>query len=144
LVTTTGNVIACRPMSPDEIAFFQAMGGRIAAARKDADLTKVELAECLCIAQQQLASYEIGRRRVPVSLLPTLARALSVSIEELIGEEAPQTGPGKRRPVSRVQHQLERIQALPRARQRFLSDLIETALQGTQMGTPSRRLEETK
>ena len=95
-------------------------------------LPQVELADSLGIAQQQLASYEIGRRRVPVSLLPTLARALSVSIEELIGEEAPQAGPGKRGPVSRVQQQLERIQALPRARQRFLSDLIETALQQSQ------------
>jgi transcriptional regulator with XRE-family HTH domain len=129
MVATTANMIACRPMSPDEIAFFQAMGGRIATARKDADLTQVELADRLGIAQQQLASYEIGRRRVPVSLLPMLARALSVSIEELIGEEAPQQGPGRRGPVSRVQQQLERIQALPRARQRFLSELIETAIQ---------------
>jgi transcriptional regulator with XRE-family HTH domain len=139
MVATTANVIACRPMSPDEIAFFQAMGGRIAAARKDADLTQVDLADRLGIAQQQLASYEVGRRRVPVSLLPTLARALSVSIEELIGEETPQAGPGKRGPVSRVQQQLERIQALPRARQKFLSELIETALQqGEQLGSSPR------
>ncbi len=66
---------------------------------------------------------------MPVSLLPTLARAPSVSIEELIGVKAPQPGPGKRGPVSRVQQQLERIQALPRARQSFLSELIDTALQ---------------
>jgi transcriptional regulator with XRE-family HTH domain len=129
MVATTANMIACRPMSPDEIAFFQAMGGRIATARKDADLTQVELADRLGIAQQQLASYEIGRRRVPLSLMPKLARALSVSIEELIGEESPQSAPTRRGPPSRIQMQLERIQALPRARQRFLSDMIETALQ---------------
>ncbi len=60
-----------------------------------------------------VASYEVGRRRMPLSLLPMLARALSVSIEELIGEAAPQAAPGKRGPVSRDQQQLERIQALP-------------------------------
>jgi transcriptional regulator with XRE-family HTH domain len=129
MITATPNPIACRPMSPDETAFFQAMGGRIAAARKDAELTQVELAESLGIAQQQLASYEVGRRRVPVSLLPALARALSVTIEELIGETPRPPIPGRRGPPSRVQLQLERIQALPRARQRFLADLIETALQ---------------
>jgi hypothetical protein len=66
---------------------------------------------------------------VPLSLLPKLARALPVTIEELMGEEAPQAGLGKRGPVSRVQQQLEQIRALPRARQKFLSELIETALQ---------------
>jgi transcriptional regulator with XRE-family HTH domain len=116
-------------MSPDETAFFQAMGSRIARFRKEADLTQVQLADTLGIAQQQLASYEVGRRRVPVSLLPSLARALSVSIEALIGEEVPQSPPSRRGPPSRIQTQLERIQALPRARQRFLSDMIEMALQ---------------
>ncbi len=66
---------------------------------------------------------------MPLSLLPKLARALSVSIEELIGEESPQSPPSRRGPTSRIQMQLERIQALPRARQKFLSELIETALQ---------------
>ncbi len=117
-------------MNTEEAGFFKALGRRIAAARKAADLTQVQLAEALGASQQIIASYEVGRRRVPVSLLPKLARTLSVSIEELIGEETPQAGPGKRGPVSRVQQQLERIQALPRARQRFLNDLIETALQG--------------
>jgi len=118
-------------MNTEEAGFFKALGRRIAAARKAADLTQVQLAEALGASQQIIASYEVGRRRVPVSLLPKLARTLSVSIEELIGEETPQAGPGKRGPVSRVQQQLERIQALPRARQRFLSDLIEAAIQQT-------------
>ena len=135
MIIAIPNLIACRPMSPDETAFFQAMGSRIAAARKDAELTQVELADRIGIAQQQLASYEVGRRRVPVSLLPALARALSVTIDELIGEETHRPVASRRGPPSRVQLQLERIQALPRARQRFLADLIETALQ--QGGQPS-------
>jgi transcriptional regulator with XRE-family HTH domain len=116
-------------MTPDEIAFFKALGSRIAAARKDRDLTQAGLAAALEISQQIVASYEVGRRRVPLSLLPSLARALSLSVEELIGEEAPQPGPARRGPPSRIQTQLERIQALPRAKQRFLSEMIEMALQ---------------
>lgn len=73
-------------MRPDERVFFQALGGRIAQARKDADLTQVQLADRLGIPQPQLASYEIGRRRVPVSMLAGLARALAISIEALVEE----------------------------------------------------------
>ena len=47
----------------------------------------------------------------------------------LIGEQPPQPTPGRRGPPSRIQTQLERIQALPRARQRFLADMIDMALQ---------------
>jgi len=125
----TGATAVPKPMTTEEAAFFQAMGSRIAAARKDADLTQIQLAETLAISQQQVASFEVGRRRVPVSMLPTLARTLGVSIEELMGEEAPQPAPSRRGPPSRIQTQLERIQALPRARQRFLADMIEMALQ---------------
>ncbi len=122
-------VIAQRPMTPDETAFFHVVGSRIARCRKDADLTQVQLADALGIAQQQLASYEIGRRRVPVSLLPRLARALGVTIEDIIGEDEPRSATGKRGPASRLQQQIARIQQLPRARQRFLIELIETTLQ---------------
>jgi transcriptional regulator with XRE-family HTH domain len=121
-------------MTPDEVTFFHAVGSRIARFRKDADLTQVQLADALGIAQQQLASYEVGRRRVPVSLLPRLARALDVSIEDIIGEDEGRSAGGKRGPASRLQQQIARIQQLPRARQRFLIELIETTLQ--QAGNP--------
>ena len=116
-----------RSMTPAETAFFKAVGGRIAQYRRDADLTQVQLADALGIPQPQLASYEIGRRRLPLSLIPQLARELAVGIEDLIGEE-PRPG-GKRGPTPKLLQQMERIQRLPRARQRFLMEMIETALQ---------------
>ncbi len=42
-----------------------------------------------------IASYEVGRRRVPVSLLPQIAGMLAVSLEQLIGKKDVQ--PAKRR-----------------------------------------------
>ena len=36
--------------------------------------------------QQMIASYEVGRRRVPISVLPAIAHALAVSVGALIGE----------------------------------------------------------
>lgn len=113
-------------MTPDEKAFFQALGVRIAATRKSLGMTQVQLAEELGIAQQVVASYEVGRRRMPIALLPRLARALAVTVEELIGEE---TRPGKRGPAPKLLQQMERIRRLPRTKQRFVMEMLDTILQ---------------
>jgi len=119
---------AALPMTPDERAFFQALGARIAQGRKDADLTQVQLADQLGILQPQLASYEVGRRRVPVSLLSSLARALAMPIETLIGEEGPPPMPARRGPASRLQQQVEAISQLPKAKQRLLVEMLDAVL----------------
>jgi transcriptional regulator with XRE-family HTH domain len=77
--------IAGIPMTQDEKLFFKQLGVRIAGLRKTHGLTQVQLAEALKLTQQMVASYEVGRRRVPVSLLPAIAHALAVSVEVLIG-----------------------------------------------------------
>jgi transcriptional regulator with XRE-family HTH domain len=106
-------------------SFYRALGLRIAAARKAAGLTQTQLAEQLGIAQQTLAHYEAGRLRVAVALLSPLARALGVSTEALLGEQAP---PAKRGPAPKLQQQMERIQRLPKPQQRFVMQMIDTVL----------------
>jgi transcriptional regulator with XRE-family HTH domain len=86
-----------------------------------------QLAQALSVAQQTLQAYEAGTRRIPVSALPTVARTLSVSLEELFGE-GQQAGRSKRGPVPKWEQQLEAIAQLPRARQRFVSEMLETVL----------------
>jgi transcriptional regulator with XRE-family HTH domain len=118
--------IASIPMTQDEKLFFKALGARIAELRRTHGLTQVQLAETLELTQQMIASYEIGRRRVPVSLLPALAHALAVSVEALIGQK--EAAPGKRGPAPKLQQQMERIQRLPKAKQRFVMEMIDTVL----------------
>jgi len=113
-------------MSPDEKQFFQDLGARIAQLRKDQGMTQMQLADALQITQQQLASYEIGRRRVPVSMIPALARALGVSLDELIG--APQRTARKRGPAPKLQQHMQRISELPKTQQRFVMQMLETVL----------------
>ncbi|MDP9011412.1 MAG: helix-turn-helix domain-containing protein [Pseudomonadota bacterium] len=113
-------------MTQDEKVFFQQLGARIAALRKDQGMTQVQLAEILGLTQQMVASYEVGRRRVPASLLPQIAETLAVSFEELIGKKDVQ--PAKRGPASKLQQQIERIQRLPRAKQRFVIEMLDTVL----------------
>lgn len=113
-------------MTSDERAFFQAMGERIAEARKALGMTQAQLADELAVAQQVVASYEVGRHRVPASFLPRLARTLAIPVEELIGEE-PQRS--RRGPAPKLLQQVQRIQRLPKAQQRFVMQMIDTALQ---------------
>jgi transcriptional regulator with XRE-family HTH domain len=118
--------IAGIPMTQDEKLFFKQLGVRIAELRRTHGLTQVQLAEALKLTQQMIASYEVGRRRVPVSLLPAIAHALAVSIDVLIGQK--EATPGKRGPAPKLQQQMERIQRLPKAKQRFVMEMIDTVL----------------
>lgn len=113
------------PMSQDEKAFFRAMGARIAEFRKASSITQVQLAESMDVSQQTVASWEVGRRGVPVSMVPALARTLGVTVEALIGE-SPQ--PGKRGPTPKLQQQLERLSALPKPKQKAVMEVLEAML----------------
>ncbi len=103
------------------------MGVRIAALRKERNVTQVQLAEALGISQQTMQSYEVGRRRIPVSALPLVARTLSVSLDELFGESE-QRSRSKRGPAPQWEQQIEAISKLPRAQQRFVSQMLKTVL----------------
>lgn len=113
------------PMTPDETVFFRQLGQRIADQRKAQDLTQAQLGELVGVTQQQIASFETGRRRMPISTLPLLAKALAVSIESLVGEPS---RPGKRGPAPKLQQQLQRVQSLPKAQQQAISKVLDSVL----------------
>jgi len=119
LITLDGLVTA------SDRGFYRALGQRVAAARKASGITQVQLAETLGIAQQTLAHYELGRLRIAVAMLPPLAKALGVTVEELMGEETP---PAKRGPAPKLLQQIERIQRLPRAQQRLVLQMLDGVL----------------
>jgi len=114
-------------MTQDDKDFFKQLGARIAHVRKERGLTQVQLAETLGVSQQQMASFEVGRRKLPLSALAPLARALTVTLEELV-EQAAEKPKGKRGPVPKLQQQLDTISALPKPQQRFVMQVIDTVL----------------
>jgi len=65
--------------------------------------------------------------RIPVSTLPLLAKALDTSIEDLIGESGARAR-SKLGPSPKIQQQLERVSQLPRARQRMVSEVLDSLL----------------
>jgi transcriptional regulator with XRE-family HTH domain len=87
----------------------------------------VQLAEALGVSQQTVQAYEVGRRRIPVSALPVVAKLLQVQLEELFGESS-HAGRGKRGPMSRLERSIGRIAELPKQKQKFVVEMLETVL----------------
>lgn len=121
--------IWAKPMTPQDKAFYQQLGKRIAEQRKTRGLTQTELAELLGISQQTMAHYEGGRLRVALSMMPNLAQSLDVSIGDLLKDQT--ATKSKRGPQSKLQLQIEQVHTLPRAKQKFVSEMLETVIQGS-------------
>ena len=103
--------------------FFKTLGARIALARKNRNITQQQLADHLGIAQQTLGDYEVGRLRLPASVLPPLGEILGLSPEELLGYDVrAKLKPG---PTSRLEQQFESIRRLTRSKQNFVMDMLE-------------------
>ncbi len=47
------------------------------------------MSAALGISQQAMNSFEKGRRRVPVSLLPVIAQALDTTLDALVSKRPP-------------------------------------------------------
>jgi transcriptional regulator with XRE-family HTH domain len=114
-------------ISTEEREFFIELGERIANLRKARNITQAQLAEVLGVSQQTIQAYEVGRRRIPVSALPAVARLLSVPMDELFGTVS-QAARGKRGPTSQLERSIERISELPKQKQRFVVEMLETVL----------------
>lgn len=66
--------------------FRRIVADRIKHARRSAGLSQVEAAGKAGMAASQLARYETGENEPQIATLRRLAKALEVSISELIGE----------------------------------------------------------
>jgi transcriptional regulator with XRE-family HTH domain len=114
-------------MAPDDKDFFMELGKRIAQLRKDQGWSQQQLAHMLGIAQQTLGHYEMARLRVPASMLPQLTQIFKVGADELIGTPLPQAR-AKRGPASQLQQHMERVSQLPKTKQKFVMEMLETVL----------------
>lgn len=102
-------------------------GARLAALRKAAGLSQAELAKALDIPQRTFSFYEREADAIPSTLILPLAQVLGVGVGELLG--VPDEGRGKRGPKSKLERQFEQVARLPKSKQKFVSDFLDTVLQ---------------
>lgn len=102
-------------------------GARLAQMRKAAGYTQVELAAEIGVSQRNIAYYEGQTEHPPGSLLPTLAQALGVTIDELMGvtpiRKAAKTG------SSRLQRRLAQIEKLDAREKRQILQFLDTFIE---------------
>ena len=116
-------------MTEDDEVFFKQLGKRISILRKEGGLTQVQLADIFNISQQHMAAIEMGRRKATASAIPSLAQIFGVTTDELLGL---QDKPAKRGPASTLQHQIEQIGLMPRAKQKFITEMLDALIKQQQ------------
>ncbi len=110
-----------------ELAGF---GERLAQLRKRAGYTQVELAEELGTSQRMIAYYE-SRSIAPTALLPAIAKALHITIDELLG-----TTPLKKKEPkprnTRLHRRMAQIEQLGPKEKRQVLQFIDTMIEREQ------------
>ena len=108
-------------------------GARLAALRKAAGFTQVELAAELGISQRMVAYYESPTATPPANLLPQIAVVLGVSIDELFGLGAPKRRLVKQDGDSRLRRRLLAIEKLDVTEKRQVLQLIDAFIERDQL-----------
>jgi transcriptional regulator with XRE-family HTH domain len=105
-------------------------GVRLAKLRKAAGLSQVQLAALIDIPQRTLSFYETYAENVPSTLVPVLADALGVTVQEILGiQDETET---KRGPKSKLDRQFDSVRRLPRKEREFVSKFLDNVLNQTQ------------
>jgi len=123
------NLFSTSQMTNDDKLLYQQIGLRIATMRKALGLTQTQVAKQLGVSQQTFAHYEVGRLRIAISTLIPLADILNRSVDELLHGEAAAKESVKRGPASKLQRQVEQVRQLPRTKQQFVMDMLDTVIQ---------------
>jgi transcriptional regulator with XRE-family HTH domain len=103
--------------------------GRVTRLRKEYGYTQAEVAERLGITQSDISAYERGARRFHAETIAQYAQLLGVNAEELVGLHMPRNGQNLSVHLTK---RMQRIQRLPKSRQKALLQTIDLFLKGAE------------
>lgn len=101
---------------------------RIARLRKERGYTQVELAEKTGIPQTLSTDYERDNLRLNSEMVISVAQALEVTTDELLGIKAANGNGDNRKASLRLLRRVKRIEDLPPSQQKTLLKTIDTFL----------------
>jgi len=108
----------------------ESFGARLRRLRKVRGFSQTELGQLVRVSQRMMTYYEREAERPPAHLLPRLAEALKVSVDELLGLQPIKETPLPR--SSRLLRKLRQIEKLPRRDQQALLRTIDAFLSKAQ------------
>lgn len=118
---------------PEAQAANSGFGERLTALRKAAGFTQAELAAELGISQRMVAYYEHPEATPPAHLLPAIAKALGVSIDDLYGRTPAKRHLAKQEGDSRLRRRLLAIEKLDAAEKRQVLQLLDAFIERGQL-----------
>jgi len=112
---------------PIMVSVKETLGQRLRKVRKQRGFSQTELAEAISSSQRAICSYEQDRTAPPAHLLPKMAKAFGISLDELMGL-TPNDIPAKGATSSRWSRKFEQIEKLPERKQRTILQVIDMAM----------------
>jgi transcriptional regulator with XRE-family HTH domain len=116
-------------MPPKSTRTRPPQGARLAELRKAAGLSQYELARYVGVPQPNIAFWEQSEKPPGSEVLPEMAQALGVSVEELliVGDEKPlrrKAAKSYGRPAGKVREVFDRVSKLPRRQQEHIVNWV--------------------
>ena len=108
----------------------ETFGWRLRRLRKQQELTQGELGELAQASTRAVCSYERDQREPPAHVLPLLAQALEVSLDELMGLST-MTKAEKTSISRRWLRKFEQIDSLTDRKQRAIMQVLDMALKSS-------------
>ena len=104
-------------------------GTRLAELRKAAGLSQYELARYVGVPQPNIAFWEQSEKPPRSEVLPKMAEALGVSVEDLLDVDTKKKGAKKAtathgRPAGKVREVFDRVSKLPRRQQEHIVNWV--------------------
>jgi len=99
------------------------LGQRLTDLRQAAGLTQMQLAEKLAVHHSNIAFWELSGTPPRGEVLPSLAAALGVTIDDLLGAKPPK--PRRLPAKGRLQQVFEAASRLPRRQQDKIAEFVE-------------------
>ena len=96
----------------------------IVADQQGAGLTQIELAKFLKVPQANIAFWEWSDTPPRSDLIPAMAKALGVRIEDLLVGSASKALANRPGPIGEVQRAFEEVRKLPRKQQRKVVEFV--------------------
>ena len=106
-------------------------GARLVALRKRAGYTQTELARELNVTRRMIAYYERETEYPPSAMLPQLAQALGVGLEELLGAQP--LHKMSKAVNTRLHRRLQQIEQLNPTKKRQVLQLIDAFIERGQL-----------
>jgi transcriptional regulator with XRE-family HTH domain len=109
------------PTPPKDIVLSKKdLGRRLRTLRNSQGMTQAQLADLLGARSTNISDVERGDRGVTVQQIVKLARALNVSADDILGLTKSHA-----RKNGKMPSRMDRIETLPRSKQRALFELID-------------------